>query len=75
MDKRPDEAELMNTLKTLRDEIRVRIHLAGMDAREAFERVERDAERAVGGATRSAIGQLIERLERVKHSIPPGSPR
>jgi len=74
MDARPDDADLVGTLKTLRDEIRLRIHLAGMDAREAFADVEKEAERAIGGSGRQALRKLIDRLERVRQTIPPGRP-
>jgi hypothetical protein len=72
MEARPDDVELLNTLKTLRDEIRLRIHLAGMDAREVFARTEKEIEHAIGGPTRQALRTLIDKLEQVRKSIPPG---
>jgi hypothetical protein len=73
MEPRPDDFELLDTLGTLRDEIRVRIHLAGMEAKEAFAATEKEVERAIGGPTRNVLRKLIERLERVRQSIPPGT--
>ncbi len=69
------EEDLAETLKTLRDELRLRIHLAGMDARAAFAQIERDAEHVVGSTSRKALSGLIERLERLRHSIPTGGER
>lgn len=64
-----NEHELGAVLKTLRDELRVHVHLASMDAREAFARIEREAEHLVAAPSRKALGALVERLERLRDSI------
>lgn len=42
-----DGPALRRRMRELRDEIRLKLHLAGMDARDAFEALEREAERVV----------------------------
>lgn len=45
-DKLKDEVrETLDTLTTLRDEIRVQVHLAGMDAKQRWDELEQDVER------------------------------
>jgi hypothetical protein len=53
-------------LKTLRDQFRLKLHLAGMDARDAFHEIEREAEkleREVKATTRDKFRALATRLE------------
>ncbi|HEU4409645.1 MAG TPA: hypothetical protein VFS43_30600 [Polyangiaceae bacterium] len=59
----------LTRLQTLRDEVRVRLHLAGMDAKDRWDEIEShlaDVERSAGqisDASRAAIKQAIERVE------------
>jgi hypothetical protein len=62
----------LNILRTLRDEVRVRIHLAGMEARERWEKLDRDAEKLASRAehaSTNAIDELIGKLERLRDSL------
>jgi len=65
-------ADLKRSLAELRDEIRVRIHLGGMDLRDTFEKLEREADHLVAqvppAATR-ALNDLAARLRRVAHAL------
>ena len=62
-------------LDTLRDDVRVRIHLAGMEAKDAFEKLEHEAKTLKREATesaRSAITSISERLKALvdQHKLP-----
>jgi hypothetical protein len=53
-------------LKTLRDQFRLKVHLAGMDAKDAFHEIEREAEKLeheVKATTRRKLRALTARLE------------
>lgn len=63
-----DIAKGLSQLETLRDEVRVRLHLAGMELRDEWhalephlDEVERSA-KAVGEAARSTLMSALERL-------------
>ncbi len=66
-----------NALRTLRDEIRVQLHLGRLDARGEWERLapqleaalER-AKRDVSEATREAIAEMTEAAKRFSHRAP-----
>jgi hypothetical protein len=72
MENKSDVANLKHSLEQLRDQIRVRIHLGGMDLRDTFEKLEREAEHLVAqvppAATR-AMNDLAVRLRRVAHAL------
>jgi hypothetical protein len=62
-------------MQTLRDEIRVRLHLAGMDAKDEWNKlepqlveVERAAE-ALTDATERAISDAVKRLSRLREKL------
>lgn len=62
-------------LKTMLDEVRVKLHLAGMDAKDAFHEISRDAEklrREAGHASQQAAGVLLKRLRVIAGSIADG---
>jgi hypothetical protein len=59
-------------LLALRDAIRVQLHLAGMDARDEFARLEKEVSHALSGATRHAVASLIRRLELLRNRISSG---
>lgn len=67
-----DTAAVKRSLEQLRDEIRVRIHLGGMDLRDTFEKLEREADHLVAqvppAATR-ALNDVAARLRRVAHAL------
>lgn len=73
--------QMLKLLKTLRDEIRVDVHLAGMDAQDRFrsldkqlEELERDADRATD-ATRDALGELLRGFKRFAETLKKGAGR
>lgn len=65
----------LERLKTLRDEIRVDIHLAGMDAKDAWRELEPrfgDVQRFaddVSEVSRKAIAELAEKFESFRKSL------
>lgn len=67
-DMKADVQKSLESLQTLRDEIRVRIHLAGMEAKDAWDKLEPkllDAEQLaqnVSDASRSAITELVQKV-------------
>jgi hypothetical protein len=65
-------------LRTLRDDLRVRLHLAGMDARQAFVAIERDAKRFGADftqATQAALKDANARLQKLADRFAPGKTR
>jgi hypothetical protein len=62
-------------LKTLRDEVRVRLHLAGMDAKDEWNKLEPhllDVEQSARDATeasRKAVGDAVEKLKKLRDSL------
>jgi hypothetical protein len=67
--------ENLGRLKTLRDEIRVDVHLAGMEARDKWKELEpvmRDAERLAEDMTdvsRRAMEEMVEKFRHFRESI------
>jgi len=66
----------LDELTTLRDEVRVKLHLAGMDAKQNLSwlddqiaELEKSSERALTDATRDAITKSIKKLEALKSSL------
>lgn len=59
-------------LEQLADEVRVKLHLAGMDAKDAFHEIMKKAahiSQNVEQATESAVRDLIARLRRLSEQI------
>jgi hypothetical protein len=59
-------------LRMLRDEIRLRIHLAGMDVREQWDKLDQEAEKLAQRAERAsaqALDELIAKLKKLRSSI------
>jgi len=51
MDKPIDSwTKLRDEARTLRDEIRLKLHLGGMDAKEAFQKLDKQADQLAGRA-------------------------
>ncbi|AKJ05154.1 hypothetical protein ATI61_102222 [Archangium gephyra] len=67
--------ENLGRLKTLRDEIRVDIHLAGMEARDKWKELEpvvRDAEKLaeeVTDVSQRAMEELVEKFRGFRESV------
>ena len=65
----------LNLLQMLRDEVRVRLHLGGLDAKGEWDRIEPhifDAERAAHsatGASKRILADAIERLKRLRAAL------
>jgi hypothetical protein len=65
----------LGLLRTLRDEVRLKIHLAGMDARDEWNTLEPqlvEIERKaieLSEATRSTIGDAVKRLTKLSASL------
>ncbi len=59
----------VDLLKTLRDEVKVKLHLAGMEAKDQWAKLEPElskVERAADQATESSKKLLDETLKRLK---------
>jgi hypothetical protein len=67
--------ESLGKLKTLRDEIRVDLHLAGMDAKDKWKEMEpkfREAEKLVDDVSevsRKAMEEMVERFRAFRESV------
>lgn len=64
-----DLQKSLESLQTLRDEIRLHIHLAGMDAKDVWTKLEPallEAERMAGEVTESSRATLADLLQRAK---------
>lgn len=65
----------LDSLQTMRDEIRVRIHLAGMDAKDAWGKLEPavlEAERLVEEVSeeaRTAMNELLAKARQLRASL------
>ena len=67
-----DLETLRRSLEQLRDEVRVRIHLGGMELREAFDKIEHEADHLaaqVQPAATRALNDLGVRLRRIAHAL------
>jgi hypothetical protein len=67
-----EQRDPMALLRTLRDEIKVRIHLAGMEARESFDKLDAETEKLLGKAERASrdkLEDIIEKLRKVQRTI------
>lgn len=68
-----DEFEAVRgELQTLRDRIRVKIHLAGMDARDTWEKIEKEvasASHEASQASHATMKNLVARLKKLSDSI------
>jgi hypothetical protein len=65
----------LSTLQTLRDEVRVRLHLANMDLKEQWNKLEphlEDAEKKAKDLTddaRAALGEALQKLQKLRASF------
>ena len=65
----------LSALQTLRDEIRVKLHLASMDIKDQWAKLEPQLEKvehAAGEATetsRVAVSDAVERLKKLRDSL------
>jgi hypothetical protein len=68
-----DEARIAHeNLEQLRDELRVRIRLGGMELRDAFDKIEKEADQLVSRAepvAARALNEVASRLRRLAHAL------
>lgn len=75
VDTKKDFEQARAQLKTLRDEIRVHLHLGSMDLKDAWKKMEprfEEAERVVGevsDATRHATSDLLKRASELRDAL------
>ncbi len=80
MDAKPNELknELkkgLDLLRTLRDEVRVRLHLTGMELKEQWNKLEpyvADVEKAAGNvseASRAKVAEAVKKLQEFRASL------
>ncbi|KYF65595.1 MULTISPECIES: hypothetical protein [Sorangium] len=75
-DLKSDLTKSLESLQTLRDEIRVRLHLAGMEAKDAWGKLEPtllDAEKLaedVSETSRNALRDILEKVKEFRSSLP-----
>lgn len=73
LDEAKDEARTARqNLKQLRDELRVRIRLGGMELRDAFAKIEEEADQLVSRAepvAAHALDDVASRLRRLAHAL------
>ena len=67
----------LEKLRTLRDEVRVRAHLAKMDVKDRWRELEprvtdvvEQAAKSASEASRTAVTEAIEALEKLRKSLP-----
>lgn len=62
---------ILDQLATLRDDVRVRAHLAGLDARELFQGIDADLHRelALVRARKAVLTNIVQRLQDLRASI------
>jgi lipid II:glycine glycyltransferase (peptidoglycan interpeptide bridge formation enzyme) len=65
----------LGLMRTLRDEFRVKLHLAGMDAKDEWHKLEpqldeleRTADQ-VSEATRNAVAEAVKRLNKLRETL------
>lgn len=77
----PDKLKArLDELKAMRDEIRVKIHLAGMDAKDAFQKIEPSVDKAelelehlakdAGVAVAHTLDKLTAGLKKIRAKLP-----
>jgi hypothetical protein len=65
----------LELLRTLRDEVRVQLHLGGMEARRRWEQLEprleqvEQAAKDVSDASRAAVGEAVKTLKELRDSL------
>jgi DNA repair exonuclease SbcCD ATPase subunit len=71
----------LDRMRTLRDEVRVRLHLANLDAKEEWKRLEphlaemEQAGEDLRDETRAALNKAIERLSKLRASLAESAPQ
>lgn len=74
-DLKQDVKDGLAALKTLRDEIRVNLHLAGMDARDEWKKIEprfgevENLAKKATEASRAAVTELVKTLQEFRKNL------
>jgi hypothetical protein len=67
-----ENPQLSKDLKSLADEVRVKVHLAGMDLKDEFKKLEPQLDRAFSSAaivSNEVLGDLKKRLTELKQRL------
>jgi hypothetical protein len=59
-------------LKTMRDEIKVKLHLAGQEAKDRWQKIEPEIEKAgneVAKTTKATVDELVTRVKEFKKDL------
>lgn len=70
-----DQKKSLALLQTLRDEIRVKLHLAGMDAKDQWKKLEphfaeiEHAAEDITETSRAALADAVSRLKKFRDSL------
>jgi hypothetical protein len=62
----------IDLLKTMRDEIKVKLHLAGQEAKERWQKIEPEIEKAgneVAKTSKATIDELVTRVKEFKKDL------
>ena len=65
----------LDLLRTLRDEVRVKLHLGGMDVKEQWSKLEphlEEVDKKAGeltDASRTALSEAVKRLQKLRASL------
>ncbi len=71
----PDQRSLLEELETIAGDVRVRIHLAGMDIKDEWNKLEPqllDARTKLGSATdasKKALEELVGRIKKIRAKL------
>ena len=72
-DEAKEEARIAReSLEQLRDDLRVRIHLGGLELRDAFSKIEHEVDHLVSRAepvAARALNEVASRLRRLAHAL------
>ena len=62
----------VDVLKTMRDEIKVKLHLAGQEAKDRWQKIEPEIEKAgdqVAKTSKAALDELVTRVKEFKKDL------
>lgn len=62
----------VDVLKTMRDEIKVKLHLAGQEAKDRWQKLEPEIEKAgteVAKTSKAAVDELVTRVKEFKKDL------
>jgi transposase len=62
----------IDLLKTMRDEIKVKLHLAGQEAKDRWQKIEPEIEKAgneVAKTSKATIDELVTRVKEFKKDL------